>query len=234
MGSCFNAICFPGDTVPAELRKKFDAYCGDQIHEHGSNAYNGTLSTTSGLQIDNKTFHTLKEAEEYISNNTEKRGTSLAVRYAVIEEVIKKEPTFGGKTRSEIGRVLTSGIHITVADSWKNGESVFIPADQLSDEEKTKVIEAIKAVSQSNRLLSSLQNDIRVFANRLHRIEEDFTDEDFKNLKKTRKELKKATSDHSKAVEKFRSLDARLGKKILKVETRENGTAWLVGGWAAE
>lgn len=231
MGSCFNTIRFPGDTVPAELRKKFDAYCGDQIHEHGSNAYNGTLSTTSGLQIDNKTFHTLKEAEEYISNNTEKRGTSLAVRYTVIEEVIKKEPTFGGKTRNEC---FLLGRDITVAECWKNGESVFIPADQLSDEEKKKVIEAIKAVSNLNRLLSSLQNDIRVYANRLHRIEEDFSDEDFKNLKKTRKELKKVTSDHSKAVEKFRSLDARLGKKILKVETRENGTAWLVGGWAAE
>lgn len=230
MGACFNAICFPGDIVPAELRRKFDAYCGDKMHERGHSAYNGTLSTTSGLQIDNKTFPTREEAEDYVSNNTNKWGSSLAVRYKVIEEVIKKEPTFGGKARSES----LSYSNVTVAEFWKDGCPIFVPADQLSDEEKKKVIEARSAVKQTDRLLSSLQNAIRVFANRLHRIEEDFTDEDFKNLKKTRKELKKATIDHSKATEKFRSLDARLGKKILKVETRENGTNWLVGGWAAE
>jgi hypothetical protein len=73
MGSCFNTIRFPGNIVPAELRKKFAAYCGDQLHEHGNNAYNGTLSTTSGLQIENKTFDTKSAAEDYISNNTEKK-----------------------------------------------------------------------------------------------------------------------------------------------------------------
>lgn len=230
MGSCFNTISFPGDIVPAELRRKFEAHCSEAMHEHGHSAYNGTLSTTSGLQIDNKTFDTKREAEDYVSNNTNKWGSSLAVRYKVIEEIIKKEPTFEGKTRNES----LSYSNVTVAEFWKDGGSIFVPADQLSDEEKKKVIEARSAVKQAEKLLSSLQNAIRVFANRLHRIEEDFTDEDFKNLKKTRKELKKATSDHSKAAEKFRSLDARLGKKILKVETRENGTAWLVGGWAAE
>lgn len=232
MGSCFVSTSFPGDIVPAELRKQFGHYCDDREHEYGHSPYNGQLSTTDGLQIESATFPSKEEADEYIANKTQKRGPSVAVRYKVIEEVIKKEPTFEGKARTK--SLSYSNVTVTVAEFWKDGGSIFVPADQLSDEEKTKVIEARSAVKQAEKLLSSLQNAIRVFANRLHRIEEDFTDEDFKNLKKTRKELKKATSDHSKAAEKFRSLDARLGKKILKVETRESGTAWLVGGWAAE
>jgi len=228
MGSCFNSISFPGDIVPAELRKKFDSHCNDEEYEHGHSPYNGTLSTTSGLQIDNKTFDTKEEAENYVADHTQKRGPSLAVRYKVIEKVTTKAPTFRGKPRQDWMPTKT------VASVYGNGRCELVPADQLSKDEQDKVTELYRNLESLKNLQNSLNGQLRSLTNRLHRVEEDFKEEDYKELKRVRRELKKTTADLESAKKKFDTLDERLGKKIWKTETLDKGTAWLVGGWAAE
>lgn len=228
MGSCFNSVSFPGNLVPAELRRRFDSYCKEKEYEHGHSPYNGTLSTTEGLQIDNNTFDSKEEADNYVADHTQKRGPSLAVRYKVIEKVTTKAPTFRGKPRQDWMPTKT------IASVYSNGSCELVPADQLSKEEQEKVTELYGILEAANRLNTSLGNQLRSLTNRLHRVEEDFKEEDYKELKRVRKELKKATADLENAKKKFDTLDERLGKKIWKTETLDKGTAWLVGGWAAE
>lgn len=231
MGACFNSIDFLGDITPDELRRKFSSHCSNEEHEHGHSGYNGTLSTTDGLKIEQRDFPNREEAEEYIADNTNKRGHALAVKYAVVEEVVKKEPTFEGKTQKEIGVYHSEK---TVAEVWRQGNARTIPADQLSEEEKEKVKNLHKALKEATRATASLEHQMRVLASKVQMVEEEFTEEDFKSLKKTRRELKKAREVQRSAEERFRKMDDRIGKRILQTEKRNAGTRWLVGGWAAE
>lgn len=231
MGACFNSIEFLGDITPDELRRKFSSHCSNEEYEHGHSDYNGTLSTTCGLKIEQRDFPNRQEAEEYIANNTNKRGHALAVKYTAVEEVVKKEPTFEGKTRRELGVYHSEK---TVAEIWQQGNARTIPADQLSEEEKEKITNLHKVLKEATRATASLENQMRFLASRVQMVEEEFTEEDFKSLKKTRRELKKAREAQRSSEEKFRKMDDRIGKRILQTEKRNAGTRWLVGGWAAE
>lgn len=230
MGACFNSIEFPGELAAGELQKRFSQYCEEQEYEHGHSPYNGTLSTTCGLRVEQTTFPSRKEAEDYICDNTNKRGSSIAVRYKVVERVTKKEPTFGGKTIKDIG----FQTHKSVATIWTREGSKATPADQLSPEDKEKITSLHALWKEAERAQNQLAQEMRSLLNRLQRVEEDFTEEDFKKLKRVRRELRKATESQASLAERFRKLDERLGKGIWKVESRENGTRWIVGGWAAE
>lgn len=63
----------------ASLQKWYCDRVEDAIHEHGHDAYNGTISTTGGIRVSSSTFKTDEEASEYILEHTEKRGHILAV-----------------------------------------------------------------------------------------------------------------------------------------------------------
>lgn len=47
--------------------------------EHGSDPYNGTISTTRGLVLNNSSFTNHDEALDYIFDRTDKRGPVMAV-----------------------------------------------------------------------------------------------------------------------------------------------------------
>ena len=101
MGACFNTVKFDGKLTVDELKSEFSSYKRDREYEQGHDPYNGTLATTQGLRIDQTVFPSESDAYEYISNNTVKWQAALAVRFKVVKVVKLKEPTFGGKKRSD-------------------------------------------------------------------------------------------------------------------------------------
>lgn len=101
MGSSFDCKTFDGNLTKDQLYKKFVGYQEDQEYEHGHDIYNGTLSTTNGLEFCDKTFDSEEEASNYVADNTEKWGNSLAVKFKITKTVFLKEPTFSGKLKSE-------------------------------------------------------------------------------------------------------------------------------------
>lgn len=61
-----------------ELRKMFEVLQENAAYEHG-HSYSGDINMANGLKIENKVFLTYKEAENYLSEKTEKWGSAIAV-----------------------------------------------------------------------------------------------------------------------------------------------------------
>lgn len=80
MGSHNVSVSFK-DMPESELRKAFREAQDDATREHGTDPYNGTISTLRGLSIDtSRVFDTEEDAERYVLDRTEKWGNGLAVR----------------------------------------------------------------------------------------------------------------------------------------------------------
>lgn len=235
MGSSFVSTSFPGKLAPAELRAEFNEHCNEQEFEYGKSAYNGTLSTTSGLEIESVTLGSRLEAEEYVSDKTQKWGPAVAVRYRVTKKVVVKKPTFQGKTIDSSGRISKTLASVFTGTGYAKGDWTTVPADQLSKEEQGKILALHKSLELAEKMEDSLRTQLRTLIGRLHRVEEDFKEEDFKELKRIRRELKTASTALATAKKKFTTLDERLGKKIWEFKILDKGTTrWLVGGWTSE
>ena len=67
--------------TPEQLRKYWPGLVSELLHEHGHDTYNGTLSTCSGLTIDqSKVFDNEQAADEYILERTHKWDNAMAVK----------------------------------------------------------------------------------------------------------------------------------------------------------
>lgn len=232
MGACFNSTEFDGNLTEKELVRAFNEHRQEAEYEQGHDAYNGTLSTTNGLQIKHTVFATRDEAEDFIEKNTHKWENALAVKYKTVEVIIKKEPTFNGHKKDNTQSVFqfAQDSQVIRLIQWKN----IVFADQITAEQKEKVRVLYEAYSELSKKQRELTDQLRSLIHKLQNFNEDFTDEDFKTLKKARKELKKTSILHKKATDKLVKLDEQLGKKLYKSETKETGVRWLVGGWCAE
>lgn len=81
MGSHSVTHSVPASIVTREqLKSYWSSYISDLISEHGTDPYNGTFSTTRGLQISNEVFTDSSAAETYILERTQKWENALAVR----------------------------------------------------------------------------------------------------------------------------------------------------------
>lgn len=80
MGAHFDSICIRA-TTEDDLKKKYKTYIEQEEHEHGHDAYSGTLATTSGLSIRSHTkFKDRHKADKFIEENAEKWEEAIAVR----------------------------------------------------------------------------------------------------------------------------------------------------------
>lgn len=231
MGACFNSTEFDGNLSENELKKAFSEHCREEEYENGHSAYNGTLATTSGLSIKHTVFASRTEAEDFVDKNTEKWGNALAVKYKVTEEIIKKEPTFNGHPKKNTQTIFDmQESKVIRLIQWKN----IVFADQITEEQKEKVRTLYETYADLSKKQRDLTDERHKLVCKLQDLDQDFTDEDFKTLKKNRKELKKTILLHKKAKDKLATLDERLGKSLYKSETKETGIRWFVGGWCSE
>jgi len=231
MGACFNSVQFDGNLTEDQLRKQFSSFKNDQEYEHGHDAYNGTLATTTGLKVCNTIFQNEREADDYIEKNTNKWENALAARFKVVKVIIKKEPTFKGKKHSESNSAIFGHDTLCVRQI-SYGDPVL--ADQLSEPQTERVKKLLNAYSDASKSENSLKKAYHSLIHKLNDLDSEFSSEDFKSLKKIRVEFKKALALSKKCLEKFLEIDGKIGARLYKKENKEDGIQWLIGGWCAE
>lgn len=236
MGSCFTCELFDGKLNSSELRRQYEARLVELTYEYGHDAYNGTLATTSGLVIDDKTFDSRQAAEEYVMNNTQKWEAARAVKVKDIRTEIVKSPTYNGKKASFPLAINTTNLR-SVASIWDDTrrENVFIAADQLVESQKAKAIALYNDWHTKNRAFDALRNAIAKICQRLQDSSAPAPQpSDFKELQKAIKQRARAHAAEKKAAEKLVAFDLKQAAKIYATKQVDHGVQWLVGGWAAE
>jgi hypothetical protein len=236
MGSHFEQEIFDGKLTSSELRKRYDARIKDLLYEHGADAYNGTLTTTSGLRVEEKTFDSVEAAEEYVQANTNKWGEALAVKFKDIRTEVAKEPTYNGKKNSFPIGVNTRMLR-SVASIWDDAkrQNVLLAADQLVVSQKAKAIALYSDWHTKNRAFDALRNSIAKICQRLQDSSAPLPQSaEFKELQKAIKQRARAHAAEKKAAEKLIAFDLKQAAKIYATKSVDHGVQWLVGGWAAE
>jgi hypothetical protein len=231
MGSCFCDKEFDGNLTRDQLTRAFKEFKDEEEYEHGHDAYNGTLSTTSGLEIRDQVFDDADAASEYIEKNTEKWESALAVRFKVNETVFKKQPTFGGRKSAES---LFEDHQTECIRKYWDGKRIVSPADQCTASQKTRLMKLWGAFKVEAGKRDSLRDEFCKIMQKFGDIKQDPTPEDYKRLRRIRPEIRKANAKARKAKEKLIELDKKLAPRICVREQKNLGIKWLVGGWCAE
>ena len=241
MGSHFHTAHFDGKLTKSELIKQYNAFVDEERYEHGSGAYSGTFATLHGLSILEKIFNSEKEASEHVEKNTDKWGSALAVQHKDVWEVITTSPTFNGINSSGVSfdpndlfRSFGMKSSKCIAAEYNQGGSKFVLADQLSEDQKTKLKAVLEPCADENRKFKKLNEELRILVSKAGDISADLTTEDIKSLKTVRKELLKTKIKRDKLLAKLEVLDGRFGEKLYKKEMEDRGIKWFVGGWVSE
>lgn len=259
MGATFNVVEFDGNLSREELNRQYRNLVEEQRFEYGHGGYSGTFATLdSGIAVHPTTFPSRKEAEDHIEKTHQKRDTAIAVRFQDFKREINKRPTVDGRPIS-CGGTWSSGeanpLEIryyypdenhrddrpylyqtkTVAEVYDNatGRNKVLVADQLNDADREKVRDAWDAYSAAGKAWKELNDRMGALSKKLNKVEEDFTGEDWKELKAVRRTLKKSLELREKTKKKFIALDTKLGERLFKWTDKDNGAKWLVGGWCA-
>ena len=152
MGSHFACETFDGNLNSIELRSQYEQRVDELTHEHGTDPYNGTLATTTGLRIHGAEFESRDAAEQYVSEHTTKWGAAMAVRYKDIRTEPATEPTFEGKPVAGFG-YLSVGNRTLRALTLKYTEPGrrAVAADQLTAAQQVSVLALFNDYDLKNR-----------------------------------------------------------------------------------
>lgn len=237
MGSCFSSTTFDGKLTSTELRRQYDAYITELLHERGTDAYNGTLTTTSGLIIEERAFDNAQAAEEYVANNTQKRQEARAVKFRDVRTEPDKQPTYNGQPlRFGVG-LLAGGVPLrSVTVAYVDRARHVIPADQLPAAHKAKAVALYADYDEKTAAYTSLRGQIDQFvAEKIQDVKvEPPTTADYAELKRLLKQRKRAYAAMQKACTKMQEFDIKQAAKIYSTKQVDRGIKWFVGGWAAE
>lgn len=245
MGAVFLCEVVDGKLTEKELEKWFVDRVDECRDEYGSNAYNGTFSTLRGLRITQNVFNTQQEAYDYLDKNTEKWGSAVAVKFKDTRARFVKQPTFNGKAPNENGKLdYTAGLathyvrwcghfELRCLHAAVSGGTL-VPADQLTDAQKTSLIKTYQDFREQERQYEARQLTLREIINKIQQPTGELTPEDYKQLKASLKARPKALARVEKAASKLKALDDKLAAKLFKTTTDDLGLQWLVGGVCAE
>lgn len=236
MGACFVTEHFDGKINEAELRRQYHRRLIELTDTYGNDAYNGTLTTTEGLRVEERTFDSRDAAEEYVQGHTNKWAEALAVRFKDIQTEIAKAPTFNGKdgNNSIFGAVNDHALR-TVTNVWQNGASVPVAADQLTASQKATAIALYSDYDAKARAFNVLQKAVREMLGRMEPASsEPPTAAQLRELQKAIKQRLKAHAVAKKAADKLVAFDIKYAPKLYATKQVDHGLQWLVGGWAAE
>jgi len=237
MGACFTSTKFEGNLTSTELRRQYDAYITDLLHEHGTDAYNGTLTTTSGLIIEDKIFDTEKAAYDHVINNTQKWQEARAVKFRDIQTEPDKQPTYNGQPlRFGIG-LLAGGVTLrSVTGVFVDSARQLIPADQLPAAHKAKAVALYADYDEKYAAYGSVRQQIdQLVTEKIQNVKAELpTTSDYSELKRLLKQRKRAYVALQKACTKMQEFDITQSAKIYSTKQVDHGTKWFVGGWAAE
>lgn len=236
MGAHFTCEIFDGKLTTSELRRQYEQRLEELTYEHGHDAYNGTLTTTSGLCVEEKVFDSRPAAEEYVADKTNKWGEALAVKFREVVTEISKKPTYNGKDLSH-NIVVHVGEHRlwTVASFYENGCRYGAAADELTTAQKVTAVALYSDYENKTKALDVLQRAIRTVLGHMEPVSSaPPAAAVMRELHKSIKQRLKAHAAVQKAAAKLVAFDARHTPKIYATKQVDHGVQWLVGGWAAE
>ncbi len=89
MGADLDYRFYSGKLTPAEVKRDFLESVKDAQYRHGHGGYTGTIAEHSqGVTFKSDTLETQDEALEYLDENAEKWGPSLALKFKRGEELV--------------------------------------------------------------------------------------------------------------------------------------------------
>lgn len=88
MGSQFITHRFPAVTE-SELKELYKQFIEDEEREHGTDSYNGTLTTCHGFRIDSFVARTENQACEYLDDKATKWDEAIAIRVGEFPQPFK-------------------------------------------------------------------------------------------------------------------------------------------------
>jgi hypothetical protein len=237
MGSHFSSTTFDGKLNSTELRRQYDAYITELLHERGTDAYNGTLTTTSGLIIEDRVFDTEQAASDYVASNTQKWQEARAVKFRDVRTEDDKQPTYNGQPlRFGIG-LLAGGVTLrSVTVAYVDRARHLIPADQLPAAHKAKAVALYTDYSDKSAAYTRLRGQIdQLVTEKIQNVKAELpTTADYAELKRLLKQRKRAYLAMEKACTKMQEFDIKQAAKIYSTKQVDHGIKWFVGGWAAE
>ena len=236
MGSHFTCETFDGKLNSSEFRRQYEARISELLSEYGTDAYNGTLTTTSGLRIEEKTFDSRQAAEDYVSENTQKWGEALAVKFRNVRTEVAKQPTYNGKDlQYNIGAYANEQTLRTVTVFTTEGGRVPVAADGLTASQKATVVALYSDYATKLQAFHVLHKAVREMLGRMEPAgSEPPTTAQMRELQKAIKQRLKAHVVSQKATDKLLAFDAKYTPKIYATKQVDHGVQWLVGGRAAE
>lgn len=236
MGACFVTETFDGKLNQVELRRQYSRRLEELSYTYGADAYNGTLTTTDGLKVEERVFDSREAADEYVSANTNKWAEALAVRYKDVRTETAKEPTFDGKpARETVFTAVGDRALRVVTTVWRNNLTVPCAADQLTTSQKATAIALFSDYDTKAKAYNVLCRAIGTMIAKLQDVQAaPPTTAELRELQKAIKQRSKARAVRNKAADKMVAFDIKHSAKLYATKQVDHGLQWLVGGWAAE
>lgn len=236
MGSCFVTELFDGKINEAELRRQYHRRLIELTDTYGSDAYNGTLTTTDGLKVEEQIFDSRQAAEEYVSANTNKWCEALAVKFKDVRSETAKEPTFDGKpARETVFTAVGDRALRVVTTVWRDNLAVPCAADQLTASQK---VTAVALYSDYDTKAKAYNAQCRAIGTMIAKLQDvqaaPPTTAELRELQKAIKQRGKSRAARNKAADKLVAFDIKHSAKLYATKQVDYGLQWLVGGWAAE
>lgn len=236
MGACFVTELFDGKINEAELRRQYHRRLIELTDTYGSGAYNGTLTTTDGLKVEEQIFDSRQAAEEYVSANTNKWCEALAVKFKDVRSETAKEPTFDGKpARETVFTAVGDRALRVVTTVWRDKLVVPCAADQLTTSQKATAVALYSDYDTKAKAYNVLCRSIGTMIAKLQDVQAaPPTTAELRELQKAIKQRGKARAVRNKAADKMVAFDIKHSAKLYATKQVDHGLQWLVGGWAAE
>lgn len=225
MGANFCTREYPGEYTTAQVETAFELDQRNSRYENG-NSYSGDIGCISGLEITSKVFDSIKEAETYLENNTEKWQDAKAVRFRNVRRECLKRPTFSDGHPT----VLCMGKDRSYQTYYKDGELCFAAANELPTVQKAKLRKLWTAYRKANDASNAALHQSHALLTRYNNLKEPFTA--YSSLRAARNKVVKTLQKLQAANQALQEYDKELCAKLYEYSEVDGGLRWLVGGWA--
>jgi hypothetical protein len=239
MGASEIAFAFDGKNTKADIERKFKKMSDEAAYARG-HEYSGSWNMFSGVSFPNTdVFDSRSTAENWIYDNSDKRGDALCVRFKGVKNIFVSTPTFGGKKPEPHGyykgsftfqpngnqmshlsgkAILYTKIDYETIVGYHQQEHLIIePADQLTKEEKETALNLYKKYRDSKFICNAMS---------WH-----WPEWGFSNV--TLEQLREASEIRKTAETAWCEFEKTMIEKLWKTED-EPYEAWIMGGLAAD
>lgn len=234
MGASDICTTFDGSLTQEQLRARFAKMQEDAAYENG-HSYSGSWNMLNGLSIRETVFDSVRKAETYILDNTEKWQHALAVRARRTIRKNTKLPTFNGRPPTTFEEQEPVGQDVLTDKQWSH-----VPADQLSEEDQKRYMVLWTAKEDARRKFQGVRESFsrmsRQLVDSIGRAaegEKPTLPLNFSDVEELYWNCLTAAEDLGKRKAELDAFCDEKRKELYSYEQHDNGEVWVLGGWAA-